>query len=148
MKVKQLDADEVLARRISLVDSAGAVRLHLVAHDDGDVVLAALDLAGQVRATLGVDRTGPSVALYDRQGRARLCLSVRGEDPCLSVYDARGEPRLAISLLADGRPLVLEYDAQGQPIMPPWLAAGETAQGEAAQNEAAEAPPNPHHTGE
>lgn len=82
---------ELLVKRIAVVDAHGRQRMLLGSLDDGAVGLEARDSNGHVRAVLAIDPAGgPRLMLADQDQKNRVQATVADGRPRLEALHARG----------------------------------------------------------
>jgi hypothetical protein len=125
---KDIDADSVRSKRLTIVGPDGSARIELGTSNGGDAVLRMRDANGTVRSVLSVQEDSPRLRLLDAHGKIRLSAVLRDGEPGLELLDGAGRARMVLFLRghdndvpdlyfldADGRPRFgISLDAAGQ----------------------------------
>ncbi len=101
---------------VRLFNQEGKDRVELTVGSDGLPILRVCDLAGKIRAGLGVTADGWTVlALFDQAEKARAHLSVKPDgSPDLNFRDQAGTRRAEVGLTLEGEPWVALFDQRGE----------------------------------
>lgn len=75
-----------------------------------------VDKKGKVRATLGMDKNGPTLELFDTRGMTRAALCVHRNMPGLALLDENGKVRIILSVPKGIGPVLNLDDAKGKNI--------------------------------
>lgn len=108
-------ADDIRARRFTLVNEEGKRSAALLVGPDGSPNLIFYDKAQQRRVTLGVSvgATVPLLAFFDQTGLVRGMLSMVRNTPLLALADSQGRQRLDLSVQPNGQSAVRLFDQAG-----------------------------------
>ncbi len=131
--------DELVARKITLIDAEGVVRGEWTCSAQDEPMLRMRNDAGVQRIGIGVKRDTALVLLTDLEGRSRLALSTdAGGNPQGLWFDHAERPRIHLTVAgAGGDPNLRLTDARGltpvgMGLMPdgtPWLRPSRDHQG-------------------
>lgn len=88
-------------------------RISLAVERDGLAIFGVGDEKGQLRASIGVDKDGPVLALLDEDGKLRVGLNAFKDGPALRLADEKGKLRVTLTAGKDEPSLYL-YDENEQ----------------------------------
>jgi len=92
---------ELLVRRLMLVDEQGAERAVLGAKGD-EVSFTVRDRLGNDRIEIDLRSTGPGITLYDDEGKVRALLAIGEAGPYFGLTDENGDEVFSAPSVPDG----------------------------------------------
>ena len=108
-KLAQIEAQEIKARRIELVDDDGATRASIEMGSTGPE-LHLFDEKGLSRLKLALTQDGPGITLADERGHTRAWLGFAKDSLRIGFADEQGNSRAFFGVMPQGGPVARFYD--------------------------------------